>query len=101
MKKRVGLFVITAMLLLGLVSCGAEEAKPSVELGGTVEGLRVSLTDGAGTVETISPWKAADGKHYFFLPSMRTKPSVPAWRNCTKAHGAQSSTPLRSRQRAM
>ena len=69
MKKRVGLFVITAMLLLGLVSCGAEEAKPSVELGGTVEGLHVSLTDGAGTVETISPWKAADGKHYFFLPS--------------------------------
>lgn len=76
MKKKAWLFLLPAALLAAVLMLALPAGEEPVEISGTAEGLHMEINDGAGTVETIEPWKAADGKHYFFLPAYASAESA-------------------------
>ena len=76
MKKKAWLFLLPVALLAAVLMLALPAGEEPVEISGTAEGLHMEINDGAGTVETIEPWKAADGKHYFFLPAYASAESA-------------------------
>ena len=76
MKKKAWLFLLPVLLLAVVLVMAIPAKEPVVEIPGTVDGLRVEITDASGAVEVVQPWKDANGKHHVFLPAYATAESA-------------------------
>ena len=89
MKKKAWLFVLPLALLAAVLIMAMPTEDKAVELGGTAEGLRLELTDAAGTVEIIQPWTDAEGNAHIFLPAYATDSSA----KLVSADGTENALP--------